>query len=212
MLSLTNDGRINIRYGDKFYKLDLAFDRVLLFFKLIEDDSLSESEKTLQALKIFLQRPNESDEHFISNLPQDSNFLDEVFKIIIHEISDSPYGKYEDEDTDNQVASERIFDYQRDAGAIYASFWQDYGIDLHKQIGKMQWSEFKALFDGLSDKTYFKKILDIRQKEIKSDMSSEEKTNILDAQRYFALKDPRIKQMQHNTSTLASMFGIKGGK
>lgn len=53
----------------------------------------------------------------------------------------------------------------------------------------------------------------MRQKEINSDMSSEEKTDILDAQRYFALKDPRIEQIKNNAASLASMFGVKkGGK
>lgn len=42
-------------------------------------------------------------------------------------------------------------------------------------------------------------------------MSAEEKTDILDAQRYFALKDPRLDQMKNNASSLASMFGLKGG-
>ncbi|MDB6229202.1 Gp15 family bacteriophage protein [Lactobacillus amylovorus] len=214
MLSLTNDGPTAVFWHGKTYSLDLAFDRVLLFFQLIEDDSLSSNEKTLQAIQIFLGRKNESIDHLLGRLPKDDSFFNRVFGLIQREIRDEPYGRYEDaDDINDSVSSDRIFDYQRDAGAIYASFWQDYGIDLHKQIGKLQWCEFKALFDGLSSKTYFKKIIEIRQKEINSDMSSEEKTDILDAQRYFALKDPRIEQIKNNAASLASMFGVKkGGK
>ena len=211
MLSLTDNGRTTVVWGDFKCTLDLAFDRVLLFFQLIEDDSLSSNEKTLQAIQIFLGRKNESIDHLLGRLPKDDSFFNRVFGLIQREIRDEPYGRYEDADINDSVSSDRIFDYQRDAGAIYASFWQDYGIDLHKQIGRLQWCEFKALFDGLSSKTYFKKIIEIRQKEINSDMSSEEKTDILDAQRYFALKDPRLDQMKNNASSLASMFGLKGG-
>ena len=210
MLSLTDNGRITVVWGDFKCTLDLAFDRVLLFLQVIEDDSLSSHQKTLQAIKIFFGEKDETMDHLLGRLPKDDSFFTKVFEIITDEIKDEPYGKYEDSD-DEAVEKDRIFDWKRDAGAIYASFWQDYGIDLHKEIGKMQWSEFKALFNGLTSKTYFKKIVEIRQKEIKSNMSADEKNDIIGAQRYFALKDPRIDQMKNNASSLASMFGLKGG-
>lgn len=210
MLSLTDNGRTTVVWGDFKCTLDLAFDRVLSFLQVIEDDSLSSNGKTLKAVQLFLGERNETIDHLLGRLPKDDYFFTKVFEIITAEIKDEPYGKYEDSD-DEAVDKERIFDWKRDAGAIYASFWQDYGIDLHKEVGKMQWCEFKALFNGLTSKTYFKKIVEIRQKEIKSDMSAEEKTDILDAQRYFALKDPRLDQMKNNASSLASMFGLKGG-
>lgn len=77
MLSLTNDGPTAVFWHGKKYSLDLAFDRVLLFFQLIEDDSLSSNEKTLQAIQIFLGRKNESIDHLLGRLPKDDSFLTE---------------------------------------------------------------------------------------------------------------------------------------
>lgn len=209
MLSLTDDGQTYVQWKGQRYKLDLAFDRVLLFLDLIEDKQINESDKYIQAISIFLGKKGETIEQTFERLPKDAYFFRAIFDEINKQITEEPYGQYSD-DIDDTV-TEKVFDYHKDAGAIYAAFWETYSIDLHKQIGKLQWNEFKALFDGLSSKTYFKRILEIRQKEIDSDMSSKEKSDIQDAQTYFALNDPRIKQMKHNQSMFASLAGL-GGK
>lgn len=210
MLSLTDDGTTYIKWGKHQYKLDLAFDRVLLFLDLLADKDIHENDKYIQAISIFLGKKGESIDKIFERLPKNADFFRAIFDEIDEQIIEEPYGQYSEDDVDDTV-TEKIFDYHRDAGAIYAAFWETYGIDLHKQIGKLQWNEFKALFDGLNSKTYFKKILEIRQKEVDSDMSSKEKAEIQDAQTYFALNDPRIAQMKHNQSMFASLAGI-GGK
>ncbi len=63
---------------------------------------------------------------------------------------------------------ERYFSYTKDADAIYASFMQCYGISLTRELYKtiserLQWDEFKALFNGLADDTYIRRIINIRQ-------------------------------------------------
>ena len=113
MLSLTDNGRTTVVWGDFKCTLDLAFDRVLSFLQVIEDDSLSSNEKTLKAVQLFLGERNETIDHLLGRLPKDDSFFEEVFKIIISEIKDEPYGKYEDSD-DEAVDKERIFDWKRE--------------------------------------------------------------------------------------------------
>ncbi|EEK97202.1 Gp15 [Bacillus cereus BDRD-ST26] len=46
-----------------------------------------------------------------------------------------------------------VVNFTIDAERIYASFLYDYGINLFEQQGKLQWDEFLALFNNLSEKT-----------------------------------------------------------
>ena len=48
--------------------------------------------------------------------------------------------------------SEPVMDFEQDAGAIYASFMQAYGIDLI-DIPFLHWNKFKALMAGLGEDT-----------------------------------------------------------
>ena len=53
------------------------------------------------------------------------------------------------------------FDYEIDAREIYASFWQTYGIDLHR-VAFLHWAEFRALLTGLPEDCVFRQKLALR--------------------------------------------------
>ena len=42
-----------------------------------------------------------------------------------------------------------VLDFEEDGDYIYASFMQEYGIDLINQQGKLPWRKFLWLFNGL---------------------------------------------------------------
>lgn len=99
------------------------------------------------------------------------------------------------------------FSWSKDAGMIEAAFLQNYQIDLMKEQGKMHWTKFKALFDGLSDETKLIKIIQIRQ-TTPSDVTKEEWPRIAQAQVTFSLDDsmkdaPKASKRSANFNTSA---------
>ena len=112
-------------------------------------------------------------------------------------MAETPYGNYSDEvaaDTDNDPIE--YYSYQQDAGIIYASFLQDYGIDLIDQQGKLHWDKFRALLDGLSDKTPFQKVVKIRMADI-SKLEGEELNHMIELQDYYQLDSMRSVKNQN---------------
>lgn len=59
-----------------------------------------------------------------------------------------------------------VLDFEEDGDYIYASFMQEYGIDLIDQQGKLAWKKFLWLFNGLSSETKIKQVMRIRDMEI----------------------------------------------
>lgn len=59
-----------------------------------------------------------------------------------------------------EPSDEALVDFEQDADAIYASFRQQYGINLLR--GSMHWDEFRALLAGLGDNTAFGKRVSLR--------------------------------------------------
>lgn len=121
-------------------------------------------------------------------IPQDPEFLQGFTKMLNKLINAEPYLSGGDGNTagGSMVQS---FSWSKDAGMIEAAFLQNYQIDLMNEQGKMHWTKFKALFDGLSDKTKLIKIIQIRQ-TTPSDVTKEEWPRIAQAQVTFSLDDP----------------------
>ena len=53
----------------------------------------------------------------------------------------------------------------------------------------------KALFDGLDENTYFRRILDIRRKDV-SDLQGKELTSAIEAQNYYELDENKTVEAQ----------------
>ena len=119
-------------------------------------------------------------------IPQDPEFLQGLMKMLNKLINAEPYLSGGSSTSGSMVQS---FSWSKDAGMIEAAFLQNYQIDLMKEQGKMHWTKFKALFDGLSDNTRLIKIIQIRQ-TTPSDVTKEEWPRIAQAQVTFSLDDP----------------------
>lgn len=59
-----------------------------------------------------------------------------------------------------------VLDFEEDGDYIYASFMQEYGIDLIDVQGKLPWRKFLYLFNGLSADTKIKQVMRIREMEV----------------------------------------------
>lgn len=200
MLSLTRSPITQLEWKGKKYEVNLAFDHVLLFLEMQEDPDLSDLGKFQQTFKLFFGK---------QKLPNDPDFFEKAMEVLSKEITDSPYGTTVKND-DGGVETTKQFDYKRDAGAIYASFFDQYGIDLNKERGKMHWSIFKALFDGLGPKTYFQRILSIRQEDASKIKDPTAKNELVQAQNYYAVDgaktEEQLEQESLNSDSLSRLF------
>lgn len=91
--------------------------------------------------------------------------------------------------TTQEKSSKRVFDYDADAGYIYAAFLQQYNIDLGNV--NMHWWTFKTLFDSLSEDTHFGKILQYRCTDTSQIKDKEMKKFYQKMKRAYALPDNR---------------------
>lgn len=196
MLSLTEELTQSVSYKGHEYPIDLAFDNVLRFYQLLDDTDFDEAEKIVAAFHIF----------FDEEVPDDPEFLMNVVKLLGEYVSASPYGG-DTASSQGDQAQIRYFSFQQDAPAIYASFMEQYGIDLIKEQGKLHWDKFKALLDGLGPDTQFRRIVAIRQRTTDG-LEGEELAVLMEQQQYYRLTDGASvdAQTQRTDAMLDALF------
>jgi hypothetical protein len=88
-----------------------------------------------------------------------------------------------------------VMDFEQDAAMIRAAFMQQYGIDLDEQRGRMSWFRFSDLLGGLTDKTRFIQIVQIRAKPMPAatQHNAEERRALAEAKAQFAIKEDPAK-------------------
>ncbi|MBC1783111.1 hypothetical protein HCA14_12295 [Listeria welshimeri] len=201
MLSLADGINDIYEYEGKEYKLDLAFDNVLRVIELTEDNSLSDVFRANLAIDVLFvddmpwSRSNEEDEY--ANIEEKSLVLIDIFTNYI--VKENDDGLLYDIDgnkmpsaTNNNDEAEEIASYSltQDADYIYASFLQDYNIDLLDSRGKMHWYKFRALLESLRDDTTIKTIIGIKQAELPSGKGTEKERNeLIKLKNRYKLKD-----------------------
>ncbi|MDN6589864.1 MAG: bacteriophage Gp15 family protein [Lactobacillus sp.] len=199
MFSLTEDLEQTANIDGKEYDVDLSFNTVIDFYALLEDEDLESYEKVALAFELFLPQLDSSE--FTMAQQQ------ETVNGIVDYIQEAPYGNADDgiEEQETSQKPKKNFSYSQDAGAIYSSFMQDYGIDLLKEKGQMHYLTFKALLDGLSDKTYFQRIVGLREESL-AGKQDEALNKLVEAQNYFALEENRTEE--HLSDQMGDMFSM----
>ncbi|MEK4750409.1 Gp15 family bacteriophage protein [Niallia sp. FSL W8-0177] len=183
MFSLARKLQNSIDYNGVTYKLNLAFDNVLLVFDVLKDENIDDLFKVDVVMDLLLTHPHElEDEQMV-----------ELYTLIMEtvilqgkkeEVKRDLAGNVIEEDEDDK----KLYSLEEDAQYIYASFLYDYQIDLIDQQGKMHWFKFNALLASLSDDTMFKRVIDIRQRKPNKHMTCEEKSNLMKLKQLYALK------------------------
>ena len=187
MLSLTDDLKRAVKVGQQTYTLDLAFDNVLRFYELLDDDHFTAAEKAITAFEMFCG---------VTPKDQDVDTVINAFELITKYLAADPYEDRSESETDlagNTFTPIKYYSFTQDAGAIYASFMDQYGINLIHEQGRMQWDEFKALFAGLGPKTYFQRIVDIRRAD-PNDYEGKAQADLIEAQNYYALAENQSEE------------------
>ncbi|EIO0156827.1 bacteriophage Gp15 family protein [Listeria monocytogenes] len=200
MLSLTFGVNDIYEYEGKEYKLDLAFDNVLRVIELTEDNSLSDVFRANLAIDVLFvddmpwPRSNEEDEY--ANIEEKSLVLIDIFTNyivkenddgLLYDIDGNKMPSATNNDDVEEIAS---YSLTQDADYIYASFLQDYNIDLLDSQGKMHWYKFRALLESLRDDTTIKTIIGIRQAELPNGKGTEKERNeLIKLKNRYKLKD-----------------------
>ncbi|GEN30231.1 hypothetical protein HNQ35_000066 [Cerasibacillus quisquiliarum] len=169
------------------YELDMSYDNILRLFDLLKDNSLSDASKVNTGLIMLINDDLEQYEIEVK-----AKIFVELFKNAVGN----------DESERNNVDLEgnpmpdipnddkRAYDLVQDAEYIYASFMSDYGIDLFEVQGKLHWYKFKALLNGLTDKSKFMRVVEIRQAELpKGKGMQKERERIRKLKEHYALKE-----------------------
>lgn len=129
-----------------FFNIDTDFKTGLRFFRLLVDETLSDDERANVAILMYCgkRRP-----------PQNKTAaMREIIKFLqLNREAEGSNGP-------------RVFDYEQDAGFIYAAFRQAYGIDLTKAA--LNWWEFVTLVEGLPDDTKLADVIRIRATKVPS--------------------------------------------
>lgn len=164
-----------VEYRGHRYRTNVAFDTVLAVQKLYKDERLTDSEKEEQALKMLLKNAVLVS---IMSSKMKAELLEAIFKSQI-EVPKKPKPR----------KNIRTVDFELDGEYIYSSFYQDYGIDLIEEQGKLHWKKFLALFQGLSDDTKIKQIMNIRSMDIPNPTkyNQEQIQKIQELKSYYAL-------------------------
>lgn len=152
MSFLTDRTKEYIKQGHYLYKTCCSFDNVLEVQKMFKDERLTEVDKVEQALYMLTENKFKL---WILSYKQKEELLNRIVKEQIA-LPRKPVIK----------PQQKTFDFDLDGEYIYSSFFQEYGIDLLDQQGKLHWKKFIALFQGLSDNTKMREIMKIRSMEL----------------------------------------------
>lgn len=172
-MNLLIDGVPKEIYIDSLkYNINYDFRYGLLFEELMNDMTISDSEKFTLAVKLYLE--NQYVENYEEAITQIFNFY----------LCGATPRKPKKKKRENPV-----FSYEEDAGLIFAAFKEVYNIDLVED--KIHWWKFRALFDALPDTCQFRKVVGYRAIEIRNDMSNSEKKFYKEMKKIYALEDKR---------------------
>lgn len=180
-----DEERIELTFTD----INFAFDNVLRFSKLMEDESVSDNVKLYDGLSLLIG--SQTVDELLTEIPQE---FGNVYKELMYTIFDNlEENQLVDLNGDPMPTPkiEKSFDIEQDAEFIYASFLFDYGIDLFEQQGKLDYRKFIALLRSLSSDTKLQKVIEIREMDIPTGkgVKSKDKDAIRKAKEFYRLRE-----------------------
>lgn len=211
-MRLTDRNEDVIVFQGKEYKLGLYFDVVLRSFELLKDERFNEFQKLEIILDMFVV--NREDLRAL-DLATKARFVDVIFKRFIYE--QDPEEAQQDSDDEQGEQPKKLYDLEKDAEYIFASFLYDYGLDLFEQQGKLHWRKFKALLAGLSEESKFKRVVAIRAEKVPppNKNNQEYRKRLLELKRIYRLEETQsIEDVDKKFDQLAATLRPKkaGGK
>ncbi|EAF8621951.1 hypothetical protein AX861_11080 [Listeria monocytogenes] len=199
MLSLADGINDIYVYENEDYQLDLTFDNVLRVLELNGDTRLEGYFRVNLAIEVLFENKTPwsqlDEDNPYQSIQEKSLVLLDIFENYI--VKDDAKGIQYDIDgnkmpvaTSEGEEEQACYSLTQDSDYIYASFLQDYNIDLIDVRGKLHWYKFRALFDSLRDDTAIKSIMNIRQTELPTGKGSEkEREALIKLKNHYKLQD-----------------------
>lgn len=196
---LIDDPPQTVRICGTERKINSNFRTAILFEILMDDNTVDDKNKGIQALKLFFPE-----------LPRtEKEVTESVEKMLWFYRCGKEPNEYmrqkEKKMQESEKTESRIYDFNYDDDYIYAAFTQQYGINL-SAIQYMHWWEFRALFKSLTNQTEFVKIMEYRGMEITSDMTDKEKNFYKKMKSVYALPVPK-EESERMDSIVAALMG-----
>lgn len=166
-----------VEIGGLFYDIDADFRTGIAFEMLMQDDEFTDLEKAGKTRDLFYPV-----------LPPDMDRAME--RILWFYTCGKPMAPQQDEQGGS--IGNRVYDYEHDAGYIYAAFLAQYNVDL-VEISYLHWWKFKALFHALDENQEFMKIMRYRALDI-TQVPEEQKDYYRKMKHLYALPDGRTEQ------------------
>lgn len=102
-------------------------------------------------------------------------------------------GKEPDKDTGGPTKRpERAYDFEKDAGRIYAAFLQAYGMSL-TTVPFLHWWEFLALLEGLPEDTAMSQVMQWRTMDLSQIKDKAMRAHYAGLKKRFALTSPAVR-------------------
>lgn len=203
MLSFTKTGQSDVFKIDEnvFLHFNFAFNRVIEVLNTLDSLALADKEKINICWNLLIVEKD-----YTSNVNIRAKIIEEALQRIQDNRSYqrrsivTPQGEvFIPPMTDKGDDGLPKYDFEQDAGAIYASFLMQYHIDLFGELNQMSWFKFSALFEHLDEQTPIKKIMAIRGDDLGQYAEDPEKSILVDEQKdYYHLEiaDEIAKQQQ----------------
>ena len=112
--------------------------------------------------------------------------------------------------------AKQALDLTQDAAMIYAAFWQLYGIDLRREVGRLDWRVFLALLGGVTDGTRLGEIEGIRVRDVPkwTPYNGEQRREMMKLKMIYAIQNPakRGKTLQEGLRGMVeALIAMAGG-
>lgn len=163
-------------------KVNTDFRQGLKFYKIVGSRELSDYERAtliVRALFTINEQLDDGSVKAVFNVPKEPEDLADFIQYYISGGETKSTG----------ASGKKTFDFNVDAGRVYAAFWQTYGIDLRS--AELHWWQFLELFKSLPEDTHLMKVIEIRNKKIPKDPESARA--IRAAQRAYAIIDENAR-------------------
>lgn len=182
-----------VRIGGKEYEIETNFRTSILFELLMQDDRVSNRDKTIQALRLYYPE-----------IPHD---IDAAVDALIWFYGCGKNRGTGQKGVKSRQNRERVYSFEHDDDYIFAAFLKQYGIDL-QDIEYMHWWKFRALFNSLSEDNQFVKIMQYRSMDIPDDLPKEQANFYRRMKRLYALP---LSQDEEQKSRAIEEALINGG-
>lgn len=184
---------VNIEGED--YDINSDFRTSILFELLMQDNSISDEDKIMQALELYYPK-----------LPKNINEAIEQMLWFYRCGKDIIETKTKNKGTGKSI---QIYSFGFDDDYIYSAFLDQYRVDL-QDIQYLHWWKFKAMFKALKEDNEIVKIMGYRAMDLSKVKDKEEKSHYKKMKELYKIPDNRSKNEKEKLNEIEQIL-LNGG-